>query len=83
MLKKYFTRNLWATVLALSLFFFGTMVLSHVPSCLKADEDVLFERVANMTSVESNSNNAVEVNGIRFETVMSERVLQIPLVFLG
>lgn len=31
-----------------------------------------------MTSSESNNSNAVEVDGIRFETVVSERVLTIP-----
>jgi hypothetical protein len=36
------------------------------------------KRVANMTSSESNESNAVEVNGIRFETVVWERVLTIP-----
>lgn len=32
-----------------------------------------------MTYFESHANNTVEIDGIKFETVMSERVLQIPL----
>jgi hypothetical protein len=36
------------------------------------------ERVAKMTSFESNEINGVEVDNVRFETVVSERVLTIP-----
>jgi hypothetical protein len=36
-----------------------------------------------MTSFESDANNTVEIDGIQFETVMRERVLQIPSKLLG
>ncbi|MHC0063647.1 hypothetical protein ACWATR_12065 [Nostoc sp. UIC 10890] len=53
------------------------MTLSYAPRVLMAHEDVL-EKAANMTSSESNEINAVEVNGIRFETLVPERMLCLP-----
>ncbi len=43
-----------------------------------AREKVADERVADMTSFESNNDNIVQVDGIQFETVMPERVVRIP-----
>jgi hypothetical protein len=54
------------------------MGLSHTPINLTAYENLEIERVAKMTSFESNDSNAVEVDNVRFETVVSQRVLSIP-----
>jgi hypothetical protein len=54
------------------------MGLSHTPINLTAYENLEIERVTNMTSFESNEINAVEVDNVRFETVVSKRVLTIP-----
>jgi hypothetical protein len=75
-MRKFLTIGL---VLALFLLFFGSMALSHVPRGLTAHEDVVLEMVANMTSSESNKSNVFEVDGIQFETILSERVLTIPV----
>ncbi|MDZ8137155.1 MAG: hypothetical protein RM049_17920 [Nostoc sp. DedQUE04] len=53
------------------------MTLNYVPRVLMAHEDVL-EKAANMTSSESNEINAVEVDGVRFETLVPERILCLP-----
>ncbi|MEH2156354.1 hypothetical protein [Nostoc sp.] len=53
------------------------MTLSYVPRVLTAHEDVL-EKAANMTSSESNEINAIEVDGVRFETLVPERMLCLP-----
>jgi hypothetical protein len=47
-------------------------------SGLTAHEDVVLERVANMTSFQTSDSNAVEVDGIRFETVVPERSYRLP-----
>lgn len=70
-------RNFKATFLAVVLVFFGTMALSNVPSWLTAREEVVLERVANMNKSESNHSNAVEVDRIRFETLVPERVVHV------
>ncbi|WP_375478915.1 hypothetical protein [uncultured Nostoc sp.] len=67
-----------ATVLAVVLIFFGIIVLSHTPISVMAHEKVEAESIAYMSSFKSNSNNTVQVDGIQFETVMSERILRIP-----
>jgi hypothetical protein len=54
------------------------MALSHTPISLTAYENLEIERGAKMTSFESNEINAVEVDNVRFETVVSQRVLTIP-----
>ncbi|MEH2055842.1 MAG: hypothetical protein V7K97_06675 [Nostoc sp.] len=54
------------------------MALSHTPINLTAYENLEIERVAKMTSFESNEINAVEVDNVGFETVVSQRVLTIP-----
>jgi hypothetical protein len=54
------------------------MSLSHTPIIVMAREKVEAERIANMSSCESNNPNAIEVDGICFETLMPERVLRIP-----
>ncbi|QMS89021.1 hypothetical protein HUN01_15950 [Nostoc edaphicum CCNP1411] len=53
------------------------MTLSYAPRVLMAHEDVL-EKAANMTSSGSNKINAVEVDGIQFETLVPERMLCLP-----
>lgn len=69
-------RNLF--LFGLALVIFGAMAQSHVPRGLTAPSDVAIERVANMTTGESFDSNSVEVDGIRFETLVPERVLPIP-----
>ncbi|MDZ8259846.1 hypothetical protein [Nostoc sp. ChiQUE01b] len=60
------------------LVFFGIMSLSYTPISVMARKKVEAERIPNMSSFKSNSNNTVQVDGIQFETVMPERVLRIP-----
>ncbi|MFB2920074.1 hypothetical protein [Aerosakkonema funiforme] len=50
----------------------------YVPPGLTATEDAAIGRVANLKSFESTDNNAVEVDGIRFETLVPEREFIIP-----
>ncbi|MDF5723799.1 MAG: hypothetical protein PUP91_25720 [Rhizonema sp. PD37] len=69
--------NLIATFLAVVLVFFVTMVLSRAPSIMTAHEDVVLERVAKMNKSKSNHSNAVEVDGIRFETLVPEQVVHV------
>jgi hypothetical protein len=67
---KYHMRYSRATVLAVVLVFFGIMSLSHTPISMMAHEKVEPERIANMSSCESNNPNAIEVDGICFETLV-------------
>jgi hypothetical protein len=67
-----------ATVLVMLLGFIGTMVFSHIPITVMANEDQQIERSVNMTAFESNNKNAVEVDGIRFETIVPERSYRLP-----
>ncbi|MBD2411148.1 hypothetical protein H6H01_10460 [Nostoc calcicola FACHB-3891] len=55
------------------------MALSHTPINLIAYENLEIERITNMTSFESNKSNAVEVDNIRFETLVPQQRLIIPL----
>lgn len=71
-------RNLLAITLALFLGCFGAIGLSHMSRGLTAPRNVVLEKVANMTSFELNDSNAFEVDGIRFETLVPERLLRIP-----
>jgi hypothetical protein len=71
-------RHFLAIGLTFALFFLGTIAISHVPRGLTAHEDVGIERAVNMTSGKSFDSNAVEIDGIRFETVMPKRILPIP-----
>ena len=71
-------RNFFLFSLVLALVICGVIVLGHESRGLTAPSDVAIERVANMTSGESFDSNAVEVDGIRFETIVSEPILTIP-----
>lgn len=71
-------RYFWLTALSLVFGFFGVIVLSHVPRGVTAPSDVEMGRVANMASFESTDSNGVEVDGIRFETLVPETVWTIP-----
>ncbi len=57
---------------------FEVVVLSHIPIRLTASGDVEIRRIVNMTSGKSTNSNTVEVDGIRFKTLVPERVLMIP-----
>jgi hypothetical protein len=70
--------KLLATILAVILGFIGTMVLSRIPVNVMASEDVRDERSVDMTTFESNSNNFVEVDGIRFETLIPQTMVRLP-----
>ncbi|MFM2063991.1 MAG: hypothetical protein RLZZ507_3662 [Cyanobacteriota bacterium] len=70
--------KLLATVLAMLLEFIGTMVLSLMRISVMANEDQKIERSINMTAFEPNNKNAVEVDGIRFETIVPEQTLLLP-----
>jgi hypothetical protein len=71
-------RHSRATVLVVVLMFFGIILLSHVSRNMMANEDIKIERVANMTSSESNNNNVLEVDGIQFITLVPKQVVDIP-----
>lgn len=60
-------RNFLATFLAVILVLFGTMALSHVPRQLTAHEDVVLQRVANMTPKKSNKSKAPKANGVHIQ----------------
>ncbi|TAE59768.1 MAG: hypothetical protein EAZ76_05685 [Nostocales cyanobacterium] len=70
--------KLLATILAMLLGFIGTMVLSHIPITVMANKDQQIERSINMTAFESNNKNAVEVDDIRFETIVPEGSYRLP-----
>ncbi|MEH2377471.1 MAG: hypothetical protein V7K27_00965 [Nostoc sp.] len=70
--------KLLATVLAGILGFFGAMLLSHVLRTVMANENIKIERIANMTSFESNNNNVLEVDGIQFTTLVPKQAIDIP-----
>ncbi len=53
-------------------------VLTSPAGKLTAHEDGVVESVANIISQTSNNSNTVEVNGIRFEILMMDRVLTVP-----
>jgi len=74
-------RNFLALCLALVFGFVGTIALSSLSKGLAVD-NLVFERVASMTSSESHNSsansNVVEVDGIRFETLVPERMYRLP-----
>ncbi|MDF2387873.1 hypothetical protein JMG10_40905 [Nostoc ellipsosporum NOK] len=70
-------RHSTATILAVILMFFAIIVLSHTPINMMAHK-VEAKSVANMKSCESNNPNAIEVDGICFETLISEEVVYLP-----
>ncbi|MEH2461150.1 MAG: hypothetical protein V7K34_28355 [Nostoc sp.] len=55
------------------------MALSHAPKGLTVHEDVVLERVASMTPDKSNNSSGIEVDGIYFETLVSERKYNLPI----
>jgi hypothetical protein len=67
-----------AIVLAVVLVFFGIMALSHTLISVMAHEKVGIERVANMTTCESNNPNAIVEDGICFETLVPEQMVRLP-----
>ncbi len=71
-------RHSRAIVLTVVLIFFGIIILSHAPISVMACEKVEAERIANMSSCESNNSNAIEVDGICFETLMPEEMVRLP-----
>ncbi|GAX34025.1 hypothetical protein [Nodularia sp. NIES-3585] len=71
-------RHSRAKVLAVILIFFGIIVLSHTSNSVMAHEKVEAKRVVNMTSCESNNPNAIEVDGICFETLIPEAIIHLP-----
>lgn len=56
----------------------GGMALSHVTSGVTAPAGLEIARGETMTSVESNHSNAVEVGGLRFETLVPVPVVTVP-----
>lgn len=71
-------RNFLAFVLALTLVFWGKMLLNPVSKGIAASSDEGIGKAAELTYVNSTDSNAVEKDGIRFEILMPERVLTIP-----
>ncbi|MFB2897471.1 hypothetical protein ACE1CI_31525 [Aerosakkonemataceae cyanobacterium BLCC-F50] len=65
-------------VFSLAFLIFVVVILSHVPDGLALFKHLEIGRVANMKSGELNDSNAVEVDGIRFETLVPESVLTVP-----
>ncbi|MCL1475564.1 hypothetical protein [Argonema antarcticum] len=70
-------RNILIFCLALALVLGGEIALSH-ESLFTVPKNEIVEKVANITPVASIDSNGVEVDGIRFETVIPERVWRIP-----
>jgi phosphoribosylformylglycinamidine (FGAM) synthase PurS component len=71
-------RHSRAAVLGVVLIFFGIMLLSHMPISMMAREKVEAQRIANMSSCESNNPNATEVDGICFESLVPEEMVRLP-----
>ena len=71
-------RNLFLFGLALALVLLGEIAHFYVPLGLSATKDAEIGRVDGLMSVESPDSNAVEVDGIRFEIIVPERVWSIP-----
>jgi len=69
-------RNFW--VLSLTGLIFVMMILSHVPDGLTEFKDKEIGSLAYMKSGKLNHSNAVEVDGMQFETAIPERVWHIP-----
>ncbi|HAZ45838.1 MAG TPA: hypothetical protein DDW76_32580 [Cyanobacteria bacterium UBA11369] len=64
--------------LILALVFFATTLLGYRDKVLTAFSDVQAEIVSKLTFKETTNSNAVEVNGINFETLIPKRVWKIP-----
>lgn len=72
-------RNFFLFCLALILVLIeGGIAHFYVPPGLSATEDIGKGKVAGLISVEPTASNAVEVDGVRFETAIAERVCLIP-----
>ncbi|WP_083625002.1 hypothetical protein [Planktothrix serta] len=71
-------RNFLIFCLALALVLVGQITHFLMPTELSATEDLGMKKFANLISVESTDSNAVEVDGIRFESLIPQRVLTIP-----
>lgn len=71
-------RNLSKIVVALVFGFIGAMRLGYMPKGLTAPADKEMGRTAQLISVASADDSVVEVNGVRFEFLVPERVWLIP-----
>lgn len=71
-------RNFLVFCLALAVVLLGQITHFLIPTGLSATEDFGMKKFANLISVESTDSNAVEVDGIRFEILVPERVWIIP-----
>ena len=71
---KHFQRIVFALVFG----FFGAILLSNIPKELPAYSQGIMGRTNELISMESTENNGVEVNGVRFEILVPERVWTIP-----
>ena len=71
-------RNFLGTALALVLGFLGAIVPIWLPGGFFAKSDGGMGRATDLTFLALSDTNAVEVDGVRFETIVPERVLNIP-----
>ena len=71
-------RRLFLIVFAVIFSFFGAIALSYIPKELIADSQGIVESTDKLIPLESTENNAVEVNGVRFEILVPQRVWKIP-----
>jgi hypothetical protein len=71
-------RKFFSIGLALALGFFVTIAMGHASGGLTTHSDLRVGRAAELTSFASTQSNAVEKDGIRFETLVPEPVLTIP-----
>ncbi len=71
-------RHFLITAIALVFGFFGAIALSYIPKELIANSQLIRESPDEVISSESTENNAVEVEGVRFEILVPERVWTIP-----
>jgi hypothetical protein len=66
------------SIFLLVLILYGLVALSHVPREVIVMKEVESERGYNLISLEATDKNAVEIDGIRFESIRPEPVLTIP-----
>ncbi len=66
------------TAIALLFGFVGAIALSYMPKELIANSQLIRESSGELVSSESTENNAVEVEGVRLEILVPERVWTIP-----
>jgi hypothetical protein len=71
-------RNFLAFLLAMTLVLFGKMILNPMPTGAAVPSDLGITKTEKLAFLDSNQNNAVEKDGVRFEILVRERTWVIP-----